>query len=245
MEGDTEAVTETDSHPAAPAPEPSPRPITSVAGLSQYADLFVFMVAVVGALALGLGITNYLREHPFVFAYLVAYAGFRFADILVRPTYDASRDRDARWHRLGQLPPLLLFFAAPFERTYAYATEPPALPAAIGLVVELLGLWLALGARIQLGRFATPHLMVQEGHAIMRSGFYNRVRHPIYLGTFLTLLAWPMIYGAPIVAIGMIIVAFFAIERRVHVEEAMMLERFGEDYATYMRETDRLIPGVW
>jgi protein-S-isoprenylcysteine O-methyltransferase Ste14 len=32
---------------------------------------------------------------------------------------------------------------------------------------------------------------------------------------------------------------------RLRLEERMMLEAFGDRYATYMLKTDRLIPGVW
>ena len=212
---------------------------------SQVVELIVVLIATVGALALGLGITSYLREHPYVFAYLVAYAGFRFADLMVRPVYDARVDRDYRWHRLGELPRLLLFAAAPFERTYLYRSEPPTWLSATGLFVELIGLWLALGGRIQLGRFATPHIALQHNHELLRTGFYRYVRHPIYAGTSLALLAWPLIYGAPIVAVAMIIVGLLAVERRIRIEEAMMLERFGEEYSSYVRETDRILPGVW
>jgi protein-S-isoprenylcysteine O-methyltransferase Ste14 len=32
---------------------------------------------------------------------------------------------------------------------------------------------------------------------------------------------------------------------RLRDEERMMLEEFGETYATYMTQTKRLVPGVW
>ena len=32
---------------------------------------------------------------------------------------------------------------------------------------------------------------------------------------------------------------------RVRVEERMMLEQFGDDYAAYMARTRRLVPRVW
>jgi protein-S-isoprenylcysteine O-methyltransferase Ste14 len=32
---------------------------------------------------------------------------------------------------------------------------------------------------------------------------------------------------------------------RVHAEERMMREQFGDEYATYSERTKRLVPGVW
>src|ERR1700719_4123069 len=47
-------------------------------------ELLIFLVGVVGSVALGLAITSYFRAHTYIAAYLLAYAGFRCADLLVR-----------------------------------------------------------------------------------------------------------------------------------------------------------------
>ena len=81
--------------------------------------MLIFLVAVVGAVALGLAITSYFTAHTYIAAYLLAYAGFRCADLLVREEYGPDPTRDALARRIAdQAPLLLLFFAAPFERTY-------------------------------------------------------------------------------------------------------------------------------
>jgi protein-S-isoprenylcysteine O-methyltransferase Ste14 len=203
--------------------------------------LAVFLVAVIGAVALGLGISDYLGEHPYVTAYLLAYAGFRIADAMLTDVGDTLIDREdarARWRR--ELPLLLLFAAAPFERTYLYGGEAPQGVAAFGLLMALSGLWFAIGARVQ-WRFGAGH----EGHAVVRSGFYRYVRHPVREGTCLILFAWPFEYGAPITAVVTIAVLFAASRRAIRTEEAELIARFGEEYESYRRETDRLIPNVW
>src|SRR5580658_214319 len=50
-------------------------------------ELAIFLVAVVGAVTLGLAVTSYFRAHTYIAAYLLAYAGFRAADLLVREEY--------------------------------------------------------------------------------------------------------------------------------------------------------------
>ena len=119
-------------------------------------ELAIFLVAVIGAVAVGLGISSYFASHPYVLAYLAAYAAFRFADLLIREDATLWTDREGCARRGAyQLPILLLFAAAPFERTYIYGAEAPRWAAGLGLLIELAGIWLALGARIQLGFFST------------------------------------------------------------------------------------------
>ncbi len=210
----------------------------------RFAEATIFLVAVIGAISLGLGITAYFAEHRYVFAFVVAYVGFRFSDLLVREDSDDLSPREELVRRISvQLPLLLMFAAAPFERTYAWGGKAPAWLAAFGLLLELLGMWLALGARIQLGFFTSGRSA--ENSVPVKRGFYRYIRHPIYAGTFLVLLAWPLVYGAPVTAIVTFIAGAIFCYRRMKAQDAAMLERFGVEYETYMRETDALIPTIW
>ena len=140
----------------------------------RVSELIVFLVAAVGAVALGLGISQYFGEHPYILAYLIAYAGFRLADVMVREDFEPPPDAALlSGSILRQLPVLLLFAAAPFERTYIYGGEVARWVQAMGLLMELLGLWLALGARIQLGFFSsTPEIRRSA-----RAGAQRALRH--------------------------------------------------------------------
>jgi protein-S-isoprenylcysteine O-methyltransferase Ste14 len=208
-------------------------------------ELTIFLAAVIGAVALGLGISSYFVARPYVLAYLVAYAAFRFADLLVREDATLWTDREGVARRVAyQLPILLLFAAAPFERTYVYGAEAPQWSAGLGLLIELAGLWLALGARIQLG-FFSPAAQANQGPKLVRGGLYRYIRHPIYLGEMLVLVAWPFEYGAPFTEALMVILGLIVIRRRIRYEEAELLAVYGDDYANYMHETDRILPNVW
>ncbi len=111
----------------------------------HFAETAIFLVAVIGAIALGLGITAYFGEHHYVLAYLVAYAGFRFSDLIVREDAEDRPPHEELSRRIVvQLPLLVVFAAAPFERTYVYGGAATAWSSALGLLVELLGMWLAL-----------------------------------------------------------------------------------------------------
>ncbi len=210
----------------------------------RFAETAIFLVAVIGAIALGLGITAYFGEHRYVLAYLAAYAGFRFSDLIVRDDVEDSPPREELSRRIvAQLPLLVVFAAAPFERTYVYGGAAPAFVRALGLLLELLGMWLALGARIQLGFFTSGR--TPEHPVLVTRGFYHYVRHPIYAGTFLVTFGWTLIYGAPVTAVLTVIIGAIFAQRRMKSEEAAMRARFGEEYDTYRRETDALIPAIW
>lgn len=214
----------------------------------QAVGLATFAVAVIGALALGLGITDYLSDHLEVLAYLTAYAGFRVAQILMatEPSHVVDLVK-ACSGSMGDLPALLLFAAAPFERSYAYAAEgeAPVWSAAIGLVIGLVGFWIALVAQIQLDRATESAEAPLNRHPIVRSGLFRYIRYPGYAGQCVAWMGWPLIYGAPVTALVMLVGGALIVRQRIRADEAQMLDRFGDEYASYMGVTERLIPGVW
>jgi protein-S-isoprenylcysteine O-methyltransferase Ste14 len=211
----------------------------------RLAELLIQLAAIIGAIALGLGITAYFSQHRYLIAYLVAYGAFRFADLLVRDPATLGIDavRFAR-RMIDELPLLALFFAAPFERTFMYGGEPARWLCGLGLLIELAGIWLALGARIQAGYF---HPVAASGRVrpLIRNGLYRYIRFPIYAGELMVVFAWPFEYGAPISLLLAIAVGFIVTNRRIQREEADMMAEYGDDYANYVRITDRVIPNLW
>jgi protein-S-isoprenylcysteine O-methyltransferase Ste14 len=238
------AAEERSAAQATPSTRPSRAHVLGV----QAVELVTFAVAVIGALALGLGITDYLSDHLEVLAYLTAYAGFRVAQILM--TAEPSQVVDlvkACSGSMGDLPAALLFAAAPFERTYAYAAEgeAPMWSAAAGLIIGLIGFWIALVAQMQIDRAAESAQAALDGQPLIRTGLFRYVRHPSYAGQSLAWIGWPLIYGAPVTALVMLVGGALIVRRRIRADEARMLERFGDEYAAYMGVSERVIPGVW
>ena len=112
-------------------------------------EQIVFVTAVIGAVALGLGITSYFGEHRYISAYLLAYVSFRFADLLVGEEHKPLAVAGFTERVMSELPILIVLAGAPFERTYVYGGEAATWLQVLGLLLELTGLWLALGSRIQ------------------------------------------------------------------------------------------------
>jgi protein-S-isoprenylcysteine O-methyltransferase Ste14 len=214
--------------------------------LMRAAEQAIFVTAVIGAVALGLGITDYFRDHHYVAAYLLAYIGFRFAELLVGEDRPEEVEPAAVTSRriTDGIVLLILFAAAPFERTYLYGGEAPSWMGALGLLIELGGLWLVLGSRIQLHFFSSDR-SGREQMVLVKTGFYRYIRHPAYGGILLVALAWPLEYGALIVWVLTLIIGFTVAHREIRADEEILAARFGEEFDEYRRATDALIPSIW
>jgi protein-S-isoprenylcysteine O-methyltransferase Ste14 len=118
-----------------------------------------------------------------------------------------------------------------------------ALPLALsGCFLALAGAALVLRSRAELGVAWSLVPRADQGTALVTTGPYRLVRHPIYLG--LTLLAlgealafgnWPAFF---IVLFG--VVPTFA--WRARTEEKLLSRTFDERYAIYRQKTKMIIP---
>jgi len=117
-------------------------------------------------------------------------------------------------------------------------------PAAIrmtGLVIFTLGLLTAVAARIQLGSNWSD---IEEGkiadrHAVVSSGIYRYIRHPIYTGDILLLLGLELCLNSWLVLGLALLVPVVAMQA---IKEEQKLVNALPDYAAYIRRTKRFIP---
>ena len=109
--------------------------------------------------------------------------------------------------------------------------------------VAIVGLAVALWARFTLGSNWSGQITFKQGHELVTSGPYAFVRHPIYTGFLLMLLASAIIAGK---TMGFAVVAFMtlALWLKAREEEKLMLKHFPEAYAEYKSRTKALVPFV-
>ena len=114
---------------------------------------------------------------------------------------------------------------------------------AMCLLFCTLGLALAVWARIYLGsNWGTP-MSLREGHELVTSGPYRFIRHPIYTGILLAMLASAGLAGPIWLAAFIFFGGFFVYSAKT--EERLMAEQFPTEYPEYKRRSKRLIPFVW
>ncbi|MCJ7519544.1 MAG: isoprenylcysteine carboxylmethyltransferase family protein [Anaerolineaceae bacterium] len=75
------------------------------------------------------------------------------------------------------------------------------------------------------------------------TGFFSRVRHPIYLGALIVYFGLLVFIMSPL-AFLIFIVAILLYDWLARDEEARMLKIFGESYKIYMRQVPRWLPRI-
>ena len=120
----------------------------------------------------------------------------------------------------------------------------PGMPAIawIGVIMGALGLLVRLWSVVTLRDRYTRTLLTTTDHPLERGGPYRFVRHPGYLGSLLCLNGIAVASGDVLTAIASIAATSTAYAYRIHVEDAMMIARFGSLYETYCREVPALMP---
>jgi protein-S-isoprenylcysteine O-methyltransferase Ste14 len=111
----------------------------------------------------------------------------------------------------------------------------------IGVAVLAAGLAFAVWARVHLGRNWSGTVTVKEGHELIRSGPYARVRHPIYTGIITAVLGTAIASGTVRAALGLAII-IAALLRKLRIEEGFMRQTFPGEYQRYAAEVPALIP---
>jgi len=120
-----------------------------------------------------------------------------------------------------------------------------------GVFLSVIGGYLRFKARLELKKKAgyksllsTAKLQILEEHRLVMDGLYRHIRHPIYLGETLRNLGFVMIpsslYGILLIAMATIFLLF-----RIKFEEKMLIDKFGEEYREYQRNTKKLIPYIY
>jgi protein-S-isoprenylcysteine O-methyltransferase Ste14 len=146
---------------------------------------------------------------------------------------------------IGQIILLLIFLTAWITDSFiikysAFITDyiPLYIKIPLGVIVIFSSGYLAMsGLRIVFGETREPSMVI-------RKGVFNKVRHPIYLGSllfYIGLLVFSFSIGAAVILV--VIISFYiAISRH---EEKLLLQKFGKEYEDYMKEVPMLIPRIY
>ena len=115
----------------------------------------------------------------------------------------------------------------------------------IGVCMIILGLVYRAWAVQKLGKYFTPTVQIQTEHRLITSGPYKRIRHPSYMGAFLTITGCALVLQTlPGFFISCAAMSF-AYKIRIGIEEKELENYFGDIYTAYKNRSKKLIPFIW
>ena len=143
---------------------------------------------------------------------------------------------------VGLIMPLLYLFTGWLN----FADYPlPAVAGWVGTAVFIVALWLLWRSHVALGLNWSAKLEIREGHSLVTAGVYKHIRHPMYAAHWLWGIAQALLLQNWLAGPALLVTFAGLYLVRVRREEQMMLEKFGEEYRSYMNRTSRVIPRLW
>lgn len=112
----------------------------------------------------------------------------------------------------------------------------------LGVVMMVGAIVVFWRSHADLGLNWSPSLEIREKHELITRGIYGVIRHPMYASQWLWVLAQPLLLQNWLAGFINLFVFIPFYLLRVQAEEQMMIDRFGEQYKTYMTKTGRVIP---
>lgn len=112
----------------------------------------------------------------------------------------------------------------------------------LGIFLTFLGIMVRQVSIAILGRFFSTTVQIVEDHKVVEKGPYRLVRHPSYTGVLITFIGLGLAVQSLGALLALLVLFTVAFGYRIWVEERALLSGLGQDYASYMKRTKRLIP---
>jgi protein-S-isoprenylcysteine O-methyltransferase Ste14 len=111
----------------------------------------------------------------------------------------------------------------------------------LGAWLTLAGVLFAIWARATIGKEWSAEVQIKEGHELIRTGPYARIRHPIYTGILLAVAGSALAIGEyrALVALAVMCIGF---SLKAKKEESFLAARFGPAFAEHQRHTGFFLP---
>ena len=111
------------------------------------------------------------------------------------------------------------------------------LGAGMGVLADLLAYWVLSN----LGNNVSPTVRTRSEATLVTSGPYRWVRHPLYTMGMMAYLGFALLSENWFIAL-MAVIGFVLLVLRTPLEEAGLIEKFGDAYRQYMTRTGRFLP---
>lgn len=117
--------------------------------------------------------------------------------------------------------------------------DPPTFIWGTGLVILAFGIMLHAWSRIVRQEMASSWAM-SEGHQLITTGPYSRIRHPSYTSYFLCFIG--ILLALPTILALFLLVGIPGYYLVAKTEEKLLLSHFGDEYQEYIASTGRFLP---
>jgi protein-S-isoprenylcysteine O-methyltransferase Ste14 len=121
--------------------------------------------------------------------------------------------------------------------------ELPAFLRFIGVMGGLVAFPYINWAQTHMGRNVSTTVIIREGHQLVTTGPYKYVRHALYSGGILFFASLTLISGSWFLA-GVSVLGYVALMWRLPLEEAKLIEEYGDVYRDYQARTGRIFPKI-
>lgn len=115
----------------------------------------------------------------------------------------------------------------------------------LGLLTIVCGMILRFISIISLGKFFTVDVAIRKDHKIKKDGMYRLIRHPSYTGSLISFLGFGLSLNNLFSLVIIFLPVFFAMLHRIKIEEKLLIDQFGMEYADYRKKTYILIPWIY
>ena len=176
--------------------------------------------------------------------YIVIYAGlliWLMPFFLAGWSHKTPVKRDPRW-RWGIALEIAGYLVLVLSVLRAHVVTEPAWRIALSILFFALASLLSWTSARTLGRFLRFEAALDDDHQLVRRGPYRIVRHPIYASMLCIFLGIAAILATPASLAVALALFITGTEIRVRIEDKLLAEHFGEEFAEYRRTTPAYVP---
>lgn len=112
----------------------------------------------------------------------------------------------------------------------------------LGAPTFAIALWFLWRSHRDLGKNFSLTSETKEEQALVTTGVYKKIRHPMYTAHLIWGIAQVMLLQNWIAGPTFLIASIPLYRQRIPREEEMMIKEFGDEYKKYMEKTGRLLP---
>jgi len=115
----------------------------------------------------------------------------------------------------------------------------------VGFALYSLSCYIRWWGFRSIGKYFNPRVAVYQKHRLITEGAYRKIRHPLYLGSLISFIAMTLVFNSWGALLIILFTTLPALIYRIRIEEAFLLQHFGQAYKDYQDSTSKMIPGIW